>query len=155
MRGGWRRDRIVTGEERWYHKLSLKGTRRDELWQWCREFHAWLATTRKYRWGLEAIGKRANRWWSLGALTRTEQSPSRQKNRVLIIGWANGTFTVNTKNFFPPCFLLPIRARLNADPWNTGQGKLGRSYLFSLYCIINACDSIVSLNLSPLFRINS
>lgn len=59
---------------------SAKATRRDELWQWCREFHAWLGTT-QVPMDLEAIKKRVK---SLGTLTRPVQSTI-QKNRTLII----------------------------------------------------------------------
>lgn len=65
---------------------------------------------RKYRWGLEAIEKRANRWWSR-CLDAYRAVTGSQKNRVLIIEWANGTFTVIRRIFF--C-VLPIRAGLNS-----------------------------------------
>lgn len=54
---------------------------------------------RKYRWGLEAIEKRANRWWSR-CLDAYRAVTGSQKNRVLIIEWANGAFTVIRRIFF-------------------------------------------------------
>lgn len=83
--------------------LSLKGTRRDELWEWCREFHAWLATTRVPMgpWGDRKKSKPMTVSRCLDAYRAVIASPN---NRVLIIESGNGTFPHRHEEFF----LLPF-----------------------------------------------
>lgn len=84
---------LLRARERWYHKLSAKATRWDELWQWCREFHAWLGTA-QVPMGLERRSKKeqnrrgdARCLDAYRAITDTKESSVNYRKSLVVQRW--------------------------------------------------------------------